>query len=299
MKKYDQTVEANSISMSYNEFGEGLSPIIFIHGFPFEKNMWQAQMDFLSETLHVISYDVRGFGQSTSEVIRTASIELFAEDLIAFMDALHIETAIVCGFSMGGYILLNAAKRFPDRFSAIILADTQCLADTPDAQQKRHELRAEIEQNGLKKFADDFTKKLFCDASLKYKKPLVKTVKEGILAASPAPIIATLNALANRSETCSSLNQISVPTLIICGNNDAITPLEKSIFMHENIPNSILKTIEKAGHLSNLEQPDKFNKIVYDFIENLPHLSTIKLYGNESLVIEPGLENNSLAFGLN
>ncbi len=292
-EKYDQTIAANNITMCYNEFGEGLSPIIFIHGFPFDKNMWQPQAAFLSETLHIITYDVRGFGKSTGEIIRTASIDLFAEDLIALMDGLYIEKAVVCGFSMGGYILLNAVKRFPDRFSALILADTQCIADSPEGKEKRREAMLEIQHYGLVLFTKNFTSKIFSNASIKYNKILVKTVMNEILNTSPEAIIATLNALANRKEMCSSLAQISVPTLIICGNEDILTPVEQAEYLHKNISNSTLKIITKAGHLANLEMPNKYNKIIYEFIENLPHLSTIKLYGNENLVIEPSLENST------
>jgi 3-oxoadipate enol-lactonase len=287
MDKYDQTVEANSISMSYNEFGEGLSPIIFIHGFPFEKSMWQPQVESISNTFHLFTYDIRGFGKSTSEVIRTASIDLFAEDLIAFMDALFIEKAVVCGFSMGGYILLNAVKRFPDRFSAIILADTQCIADSLEGKEKRREAISEIEQFGLGAFAKQFIKNIFTEADLKYKKELVKSVTQDILATSKETVVATLNALANRVETCNTLNQIAIPTLIICGKDDAVTPIAQAQFLHENIPNSVLKIIKKAGHMANLVQPKHYNNILLEFISNLPHLSTIKLYGNENLVMEP------------
>jgi 3-oxoadipate enol-lactonase len=295
MDKYDQTIEANSISMGYSEFGEGLSPIIFIHGFPFDKNMWQPQVEALKNTFHIITYDVRGFGKSTVEEIRTASIDIFAEDLIAFMNALHIEKAIVCGFSMGGYILLNALKRYPDRFSAIVLANTQCEGDSPEGKEKRSETMLEIEHYGLKSFTKNFIPKIFGDASIKYKKQLVKTVAQGILDTSPTAIIATLNALANRTETCSSLGQISVPTLIICGADDPVTPVQQAQYMQKNIPNAIIKVIKKASHMANMEQPNQYNKILFDFISNLPHLSTIKLYGNENLVMEPKTNTNLIS----
>lgn len=291
MDKYNQIVNANSISMSYNEFGEGLSPIIFIHGFPFNKEMWLPQVEALKNTFHIFNYDIRGFGDSTSEVIRTASIDLFAEDLIAFMDAVHIEKAIVCGFSMGGYVLLNAVSRFPDRFSAIILADTQCNEDSPEAKVKRGEAVLEINLLGIEPFIKKFIKNVFTEASLKNKKQLINTVKNGLLSTFPEAIIATLNALANRTNTCEMLHKIEIPTLIICGNEDKVTPIIKAEYLQQNIPNSILKIIKKAGHMSNMEQPSQFNKIIVEFVSNLPHLSAIKLYGNENLEIEPNVEN--------
>jgi 3-oxoadipate enol-lactonase len=122
-------VDINGITICYDDFGKGLLPIIFIHGFPFDKSSWQPQLDFLRQTHRVIAYDIRGFGNSTSGKEKE-SIRLFADDLIQFMDALEIDKAIVCGLSMGGYILLNAAFRYPERFEAIVLSDTQCIADS-------------------------------------------------------------------------------------------------------------------------------------------------------------------------
>ncbi len=291
---HDQFIDANGIKISYRAFGEGLSPIIFVHGFPFNKHMWQHQADFLGKSYHVITYDIRGFGKSTSQNFRPVSIDLFSEDLLALMDSLHIEKAVVCGFSMGGYIVMNAVKRFPDRFSALILADTQSIGDSPDMKENRQDAIVEISSFGLKSFAENFTKKLFSRASLKHNLQLVKTVKQSILATSPEAIIATLDALANREPLCDSLHRIDVPTLIICGSEDQLTPIEQSVYLQQNIPNALIEVVNKAGHLANLEQPEKFNKIIYNFIENLPHLSTIKLYGNENLIIEPSMGNEYL-----
>jgi 3-oxoadipate enol-lactonase len=295
MNKYNQTTEANGIVMSYNELGEGYTPIIFIHGFPFDKEMWQIQEEYFKNFHYVITYDIRGFGKSTSDETRTASIELFADDLIALMNSLHLEKAIVCGFSMGGYILLNALERFPDRFSAIVLASTQCNADTPEGVEIRNQTIIEIKKNGLYLFAKKFILKIFGVSSLKYKKKLVKTCRDNILDTSQKAITTAITALANRTDTCDSLQKIAVPVLIICGNDDTITPIEKAEFLKENIPNAILKIIKKASHMANMEQSGQYNMILNDFISNLPHLSNIKLYGNENLVIEPKLESNITA----
>ena len=114
-------IDIDGITISFDDFGKSDIPIIFIHGFPFDKSSWQPQITFFKHTHRVIAYDIRGFGASTAGTEK-ASISLFADDLVHFMDRMQIEKAIVCGLSMGGYILLNAVKRFPTRFEAIILA---------------------------------------------------------------------------------------------------------------------------------------------------------------------------------
>src|SRR4051812_26378965 len=114
------SININGITISYTDSGNSSIPLIFIHGFPFDKSTWEPQITALKNTTRVIAYDIRGFGNSTSDN-EPASIDLFANDLIAFMDALKISKAIVCGLSMGGYILMNAIGRSPERFEAVIL----------------------------------------------------------------------------------------------------------------------------------------------------------------------------------
>ena len=121
IKASDIQINVNGMTTCFEDFGEGNIPLIFIHGFPFDKSSWQPQMTHFKHTHRVIAYDIRGFGASTAGTER-ANIALFADDLVQFMDRMQIEKAIVCGLSMGGYILLNAVKRYPTRFEAIILA---------------------------------------------------------------------------------------------------------------------------------------------------------------------------------
>ncbi|WP_435353080.1 alpha/beta fold hydrolase [Emticicia sp. SJ17W-69] len=267
-RKDHNTVDIEGTTISFDDFGKGEVPIIFIHGFPFDKSSWQPQIDFLKKRHRVIAYDIRGFGASITND-EQESIDLFSNDLVKFMDTLSIKKAIVCGLSMGGYILLNAVHRFSDRFEAIILSDTQCIADSEAAKEKRGKSIKQIEAEGLKDFADGFIKNVFCQNSLDNKKELVETIKNVILKTSQRTVVGTLAALAQRSEMCASLNQISVPTLIICGKEDSVTPPIQAEFMYGKILNSRLQIIENAGHLSNLEQPDEFNKILIDFISSI------------------------------
>ncbi len=258
----------NGATISFDDFGRGETPIIFIHGFPFDKSSWQAQMDFLGKTNRVIAYDIRGFGKSTTGN-ETISIGLFADDLIKLMDALEIKKAIVCGLSMGGYILQNAVQHYPERFKAIILSDTQCIADSVEAKEKRMQTIIKIKVDGLKEFANGFIQNIFCEESKNNKKELVESIKNIILNTSSQTITDTLMALAQRSETCSTLLQINLPVLLLCGSEDKVTPAEQAEFMHKNINNSTLKIINDAGHMANIEQPVLFNKHVIEFIATL------------------------------
>ncbi|HSD05786.1 alpha/beta hydrolase [Flavobacterium sp.] len=265
---YDLTIEVNDINLSYDDVGEGRIPIIFLHGFPFDKTMWASQVEYLKNSYRLIACDIRGFGKSTDEQT-PLNISLFADDLIEFMNKLDIEKAVICGLSMGGYITLNAAKRYPERFEALILCDTQCMADAPEVKEKRIKNIEEIENNGAANFNEAFIKSVFHKDSLIHKKELVENLRNVVFANSNRIIMQGLLALAVRTETCSVLKNINIPTLIICGREDAVTPLEKSEYLNHHIEGSQLKIIENAGHVSNLEQPDQFNECLSEFLMTL------------------------------
>jgi 3-oxoadipate enol-lactonase len=261
-------VEFDGVAIAYNQVGHGEIPIIFIHGFPFDKKSWDHQLDFLKDTHRAIAVDIRGFGKSSLGE-KTVNIDLYANDLIHLMDALKIEKAVVCGLSMGGYILLNAVSRFSDRFEAIVLCDTQCIADSPDQKAGRAEAIKKIENGGLEDFAKDFIKKAFSEGIANEKENLLLTAKEVIVSTSVDAVVAGLNAIAQRSDTCSILGEINIPTLIICGDKDKITIPAQSEYLNQNIKNSKLRYIKGAGHLSNIEEPTEFNEYLLDFLKSI------------------------------
>lgn len=267
-KGFNLNISVNDFLFSYDDFGEGNIPIIFLHGFPFDKTMWRFQLDFFKNTHRIIALDIRGFEKSIDET-SALSIDLFSEDLILLMDQLSIKKAIVCGLSMGGYIALNAIKRFPDRFEALVLCDTQCNADSPEVKKKRYNTIDDINMSGTITFSDNFIKNVFYKDSLENQKELVQQLKSVVLANSKYIITQGLTALAERTETCSTLNNITIPTLIICGREDTVTPLTQSEFMHAAIRGSKLQVIDRAGHVSNLEQPLEFNRHLFSFLTDI------------------------------
>jgi 3-oxoadipate enol-lactonase len=261
-------IKANGISICYDDFGKGKTPIIFIHGFPFDKSMWQPQMDFFKHTRRVIALDIRGFGLSSNNSEKE-SIDLLALDLIVFMDSLKIPKAIVCGLSMGGYIVLNAFQNYADRFEAVILSDTQSIADSAEQKAKRQETIVGIKTNGLDPFIERTIENIFCIKTLDSNKDLVENIRHIMRSTCVSSIIAGLTALEERADMTFVLNQIKVPTLILCGNEDIVTPFVQSDFMFSKIKNAKIFSIENAGHLSNIEQPTVFNQLLSDFMIGL------------------------------
>lgn len=265
---YNLRISVNNVVLSYDDVGEGNTPIIFLHGFPFDKTMWLNQLEFLKSSYRLIACDIRGFGKSMDETSHL-SMDLFADDIIQFMDALNIEKAVICGLSMGGYIALNLMKRYSNRFEGLILCDTQSIADTAGVKENRYKIIKKIEADGVFDFNDGFIEKVIYENSMGNKEKLLRDLIYVVFSNSEHIIKQGLVALAERSEMSSILNSINVPTLILCGREDEVTPLVQSEMMHAAIPRSVLHVIDNAGHVSNLEQPDTFNKHLLDFLRSL------------------------------
>ncbi len=261
--------DINGLRVSYTDDGRADSPvIIFVHGFPLNKTMWSSQVEALEKNYRVITYDIRGHGESEAGSERF-SIELFADDLFRLMDELDIKKCVLCGLSMGGYIALHAIQKSPAKFGALILCDTQCNVDTPEVKEKRMSDIDHIKKSGLKEYAENNLKNLFMPVSLQSKKDEVESVKKMIREMSVQSLTDTLHALANRNETCEKLSKIEQPVLIIVGEEDNITPPSKGQFMQNKIKDSELKIVENAGHLSNLENAGQFNKYLNNFISSI------------------------------
>ncbi len=265
----DIEMTVNNHTISYTDEGPDHAPvIIFIHGFPFNKSMWNKQVEILIENYRIIAYDVRGHGCSSIGTDKF-SIEIFVDDLLGLMDALKIEKAMLCGLSMGGYIALNAVENFPKRFGALILCDTNCMADTPEAKVKRMISIENIENFGVEYFATESIKNLFAPESFVTNKEKIAAIKEMIIGTSVESLSSTLTALSTRKDTCTGLANIRIPVLIVVGKEDKITPPDASRMMQRNIRGSILSIIEHAGHLSNIENSYEFNSHLKKFISSV------------------------------
>jgi 3-oxoadipate enol-lactonase len=259
-------VSVNDLTVSYIDEGiTNPATIIFIHGFPLNKSMWEKQIKQFKEDYRVIAYDIRGHG-NTDVGNDNFSIDFFVYDLISMMNALGIGKAILCGFSMGGYIALRAIEKHPERFSALLLCDTNCAADSPETKVKRLKTIEFIRENGLEQYAEDSLEKLFAPISFSNHIKEMDDVREMILKTSIQTLYKTLHALAERSETCTSLHNINIPVLILVGKNDVITPPELALKMHKKIQGSVMHIINRAGHVSNMENPKEFNDYLAEFL---------------------------------
>ncbi len=260
-------LEVNGYTMYYREQGppDGL-PVVFIHGFPFSHRLWDPQLETLPDRFRGVAYDVRGHGASDVGDGQY-SVEFFVDDLLGLLDHLAIDQAVVCGLSMGGYIALRALERHPDRFQGLVLCDTRSTADPDQTKVERARTIRAVKTGGVEPFAEEFVKAVFAPATLKANPPTVKLIRDIIAATDPLAIGGTLLALAARTDTTPALSRITLPTLILVGQHDALTPVANSEAMAALLPRAELHIIPGAGHVSNLENPTVFNEHLLTFLE--------------------------------
>lgn len=262
-------VKLNGITMNYTERGlpQGL-PVVFIHGFPFSHSMWEPQMKALPNNIRAVTYDVRGHGESdVADGIYT--IELFVDDLIALLDHLSIERAVLCGLSMGGYVALRAFERHAERFKALILCNTRTEADTNEGKVRRSASIRTVKTEGVAAFADGFVKAVFAEKTFQTNSSAVEMIRTMIKRNSPLGICGTLIALAARTDTTAVLPSIRIPTLILVGAEDKLTPPSASESMRDRIAKSEMHVIPNAAHMSNLENPEEFNAHLIHFLKRM------------------------------
>lgn len=243
-------------------------PVILIHGFPLNHTMWASQIEALPDKHRVIAYDIRGHGESDVGGGQY-TMDLFVNDLIVLLDHLKIEKAVLCGLSMGGYIALRALERHPERVGALVLCDTRSEADSDETRVKRFAAVESIKEKGVPLFAEGFVKSAFAPETFTNHPGAVQNVKGMILTNSSLGICSALLAMAFRTDTTVSLSQIKIPTLIMVGEKDQLTPPITSLFMKENIPNAQMYVIPGVGHLSNLENPTAFNRRLLSFLSEV------------------------------
>jgi 3-oxoadipate enol-lactonase len=260
-------IKVRGIEMAYDEAGSG-TPVLLLHGFPFNRSMWDEQVAVLSSHYRVITPDLRGHGETTA-TDGPATMDEMAQDVSALMEKLEISRATVGGLSMGGYVALALYKRFPLRVRALMLADTRAQADTEEGRANREVQAEKGMREGMEVIADAMLPKLLSPETMTERPAIVARVREMIVNTQPEGAAAAQRGMALRSDQLPFLWRIIAPTLIVVGREDAITPVIDSERMHREIGGSRLQVIEGAGHLSNVEQPEEFNRVLTKFLRDL------------------------------
>ncbi|MBU8869530.1 MAG: alpha/beta hydrolase [Gemmatimonadales bacterium] len=259
----------NGIDLVFDQEGNG-HPVLLIHGFPLNRHMWRPQVDALTTAgYRVVTPDLRGFGDSPIGKIGSGGLDLLADDLVALLDHLEIDQAVIGGMSMGGYILLNLLARHPDRIRAACLLVTRANADDETARAKRDHLIGEVEAGNPIAVADAFIQVLFAEGTATARPELVAETHRWLAATSPAGLLFGLRAIRDRVDSTRLLPGFNRQTLVIGAELDQTIPVERSRDLAAGIPDAELVLIPAAGHMANLERPEAFNQALLEFLSKV------------------------------
>lgn len=263
------SIHRMSDTLFCEEAGQG-SVVVLLHAFPLSSAMWRAQIEALQNDYRVVAPDLRGFGQSPGWDDETPAIAFMADDVAALLDELGIaEPITLCGLSMGGYVALAFAQKYPKRLRALVLADTQAGADDEEGRAKRDANVAFAREHTPLEFIERVLPNMVSETTRQQRPDALEEVKSIAASQTTEGIIAGLHALRDRPDRSMELKDITAPTLILVGSDDGITPPAAARKMAETIPNAQLQIIEGAGHLSNLEKPEEFNAALLEFLRTL------------------------------
>jgi 3-oxoadipate enol-lactonase len=257
----EQSIETTRGRTAWLEAGRGW-PLVLIHGFPLSAEMWRPQLERAPIGWRFVAPDLRGFGRSPLPD-GPVTVDDYAADIGALLDALTIEDAVIGGLSLGGYVTFALHRQAPARFTRMILADTRATADTPHARNGRLALRRLLVEQGMGAVAAQLLPTLFSPGV----SPAVRAAARAqIESAAPEAVDAAIGALIERPDSTPDLARVDCAALVVVGEEDAITPVADAEAMQRDLRRSTLTIVAGAGHLANLEQPEAFSRTLADFL---------------------------------
>jgi len=250
-----------TVDLHVREAGGGL-PVLLLHAFPLSSAMWLEQRNNLADSCRVITPDLRGFGGSKLGRDEP-SLDHMADDVAALLDGLSVDTVVLGGLSMGGYVAMAFLRRHPGRVRALLLADTKAGADPEPAREKRERIAATLlEEESPRVLVDEVLPTLVGETTRR-EQPLVQgRVRALVEAAPPAAAAWAQRAMAARPESLGTLADADVPALVVLGEEDEISSRAEADAMVEALPQGRLAVVPRAGHLTAVEAPDEFSSAV-------------------------------------
>ncbi len=257
---------ANGRAIGYDDVGSGV-PVLFLHGFPHNRALWAPQLGALAVPARTICMDLRGFGES--EPGDHDGVDGYADDAAVLLDVLGIDRVVLAGLSMGGYASFAFWRRHRDRVRALVLCDTRATADNDTSRAARVEMQAMAIERGSSAVANQMIAGMIGKTTREKNPELADELHRMMSLAPVIGVVGALNALMTRPDSTPTLATIDVPTLIVVGDEDVLTPPKDARAMHLAISGSRLEVIAGAGHVSNLERPATFNHVLSEFLVSL------------------------------
>ncbi|CAN5909260.1 alpha/beta fold hydrolase [soil metagenome] len=261
------TEQRRSVPIAFSEYGVG-QPIVMLHAFPLNAKMWEAQTKALVDGYRIITPDYPGFGRSPYPPAQP-DMRFYAEKVRELIDNLELDQIVLGGLSMGGYVAMACLRLFPKRISGLILANTRPEPDPDEMRANRKNMARRVSEEGAGVLIELQMERLLSTKTLQNEPLIVEHVKSMILESSPDGVVGALGAMRDRPDSTALLAEIEVPTLVIGGENDAISSSDVLRAMADKIPNSVHHTLAGVGHLSNLEAPGEFNAALGEFLKTV------------------------------
>jgi len=262
-------VPAGDVELAVDVRGEGL-PVLFVHGFPFDRTVWRHQLATLSRVRR-IAPNFRAVGDSGAPPGADGySLTRYADDLVAVLDAVGVRQAVLCGLSMGGYVIFELLRRHPERVKALILADTKPEPDSAEAKRGRDELTQVAQRDGQEAVIERLLPRLLAAATQATQPEVAGQVREMAHRWSVPGLVGALRTLRDRPDSTDTLRGVRVPTLVLVGNEDQIAPPDTARAMAQLIPGAQYHVVPAAGHIAPLEQPLATSRVVADFLRTIP-----------------------------
>jgi 3-oxoadipate enol-lactonase len=260
-------ITSDDAEISYEVAGSGPS-VVLLHPFPVHHEFWLPVAQILSSRYRLILPDLRGHGES-SLGNGPAAMQKHAADIARVMDAAGVDRAPLIGVSVGGYAIFEFWRGFRDRATALVLCNTKAPADSPEARANRLQTADDVLQRGTEPFFESMIQKLLGESTRRSRPELAEGALRMMRKMSAENVAGVQRGMAERSDSIATLKTITVPTLIITGDEDLLTGLPEAELMKQNIPGSQMKVVAKAGHYSPWEQSDEVGRLLRQFLDSV------------------------------
>lgn len=257
------TITIDGVPLNYRDEGRGL-PVLLFHAYPLNGDAFEKQVKALSGRYRFIIPDVRGFGRSGLGEGPT-EMSRIARDGLALLDALKVDSAVVGGVSMGGYASMALLREDAGRVRGLVLVDTQATADDEAGRARREASAQEALREGPEAVVRALLPKLVAAPDSEAGREVAAMMRS----ATPAGLAAAQRGMAMRPDSKDILARYAGPALVVVGEKDPVTPLEKAKQMADLVSGARLEVIAAAAHLPNQEQPEKFNAVLESFLSGL------------------------------
>ncbi len=260
-------IRVGDVRLHYEEWGNG-SPLLLLHGFPFSSAIWSEVAGRIQDAARVVAPDLRGHGRSDKPE-GPYTMDVLAQDVLALADALGLQKFVLGGHSMGGYVAFRVVVRAPDRLEGLVLVGTRAEGDSEEAKARRRAAIERIQREGKSGFLDEFLAGLLSDRARRDRPQIVEQLRTVTHAVPEHVLVRCLEGMRERPDSREVLARVAVPTLVVVGAADRVTPPETARAMAEALPRARLVIVPDVGHLPMLEAPEATAAAVRDFLLEL------------------------------